>query len=203
MLRGFGLNMNNYKITLAGNPNVGKSTIFNILTGEHQHTGNWAGKTVDNAFGKYKYNGNCYHVYDLPGTYSLAVNSKEEEIARDFIYQNRANVTIVICNAVSLERSLNLVLQILNITSNVIVVVNLMDEAKKKGISINLNELSSILGVPVIGTSASYKIGIKEFKIAIIFCTTFSMGSSDFNLSIAFSRYGYFVNSSLTSCQIS
>ena len=154
--------MKKYKVALAGNPNVGKSTIFNILTGLNQHTGNWAGKTVENALGKYTYHQCEYEIYDLPGTYSLSAHSREEEVARDFIKENRVDVTVVVCNAVCLERSLNLVLQILEITSNVIVVVNLMDEAKKKKIHIDLKKLSSTLGVPVIGCSALNKKGISE-----------------------------------------
>lgn len=164
MRKEFWWNMSSYKIALAGNPNVGKSTIFNILTKQRQHTGNWAGKTVDQAQGFYQFRGKKYEIYDLPGTYSLATHSKEEEVARDFLKQQKVDVTVVLCNAVCLERSLHLVLQILEITANVIVVVNLMDEASKKKIKIDLKKLSSLLKVPVIGCSALNRDGILELK---------------------------------------
>lgn len=151
-------------IALAGNPNVGKSTIFNTLTGLNQHTGNWAGKTVEHAMGTYIFEGDKYLVFDLPGTYSLLSHSVEEMVARDFICFQDIDVLVVICDATCLERNLNLVLQTLEITHRVVVCVNLMDEARKKEIQVNLEELERQLGVPVIGTSARNKEGLEAFK---------------------------------------
>lgn len=141
-------------IALAGNPNVGKSTVFNELTGLNQHTGNWPGKTVVNAQGKYTYNNKNFIMVDIPGTYSLMANSVEEEVARDFICFGEPDTIVVVLDATCLERNLNLVLQILEINQNVVVCVNLLDEAKKKKIKIDLEMLSQELGVAVVGTSA-------------------------------------------------
>ena len=143
-----------YLIGLAGNPNVGKSTVFNYLTGLNQHTGNWPGKTVTNAQGTFNYNEKKYAIVDIPGTYSLMSHSKEEEIARDFICFSKPDAMIVVCDATCLERNMNLVLQTLEITSKVIVCVNLIDEAKKKKIEIDYKNLELKLGVPVVGISA-------------------------------------------------
>ena len=149
------------KIALIGNPNVGKSTLFNTLTKNNVHTGNWPGKTVGNNIGKYNYKGNEYIIYDLPGTYSLISHSKEEDIAKEFIESDDYDIALIVCDATCLERNLNLVLQTLEITNNVIIVVNLIDEAKQKQIDIDLNKLSNILNVPVVGTCAKNNIGIK------------------------------------------
>ena len=146
-----------YCIALGGNPNVGKSTIFNNLTGMHQHTGNWAGKTVANASGNCTYHNKNFLFVDIPGTYSLMSNSKEEEIARNFLCFSNPDVTVIVVDATCLERQLNLVFQTMEITKNIVVCVNLLDEAKKKGISIDLNLLSKRLGVPVVGTIAKDK----------------------------------------------
>ena len=148
---------NSYTIALAGNPNVGKSTIFNNLTGMNQHTGNWTGKTVANAIGYYEYRGKQYKIVDIPGTYSIMSHSEEEEIARNYICFGNPDSTVVVVDATSLERNLNLVLQITEITDNLIVCVNLLDEAKKKKISIDLEKLSKILKVPVVGVIARKK----------------------------------------------
>lgn len=141
-------------IALAGNPNVGKSTVFNKLTGLNQHTGNWPGKTVTIAHGKYRKDNRNFIIVDLPGTYSLSANSVEEEIARDFICYSDSDVVVVVIDATCLERNLNLVLQTIEITDKVVVCVNLMDEAKKKGISIDLKLLQKLVGVPIVETSA-------------------------------------------------
>ncbi|KXL53226.1 ferrous iron transport protein B [Anaerotignum neopropionicum] len=149
-------------IALAGNPNVGKSTVFNELTGMNQHTGNWAGKTVSNAQGYCSTKNQAYVLVDIPGTYSLMAHSVEEEVARNFICFGNPDAVVVVCDATCLERNLNLVLQTIEISKNVIVCVNLMDEAKRKNINIDLMKISKRLGVPVVGTIARKKNGLAE-----------------------------------------
>ena len=144
-------------VALAGNPNVGKSTVFNNLTGMNQHTGNWPGKTVANAQGYCATKKQSYVMVDIPGTYSLMAHSAEEEVARNFICFGEPDGVVVVCDATCLERNLNLVLQTLEISSRVVVCVNLMDEAKRKDIWLDLSLLSKRLGVPVIGTVARKK----------------------------------------------
>lgn len=139
-----------FTVAFAGNPNVGKSTIFNSLTGMRQHTGNWPGKTVSNASGTFNHMNKSFLLIDLPGTYSLISNSQEEEVARDYICFGKPNVTVVVVDSTCLERNLNLVFQIMEITQNIIVCVNLLDEAKKKNIDIDLKALEKYLGVPVV-----------------------------------------------------
>ena len=148
------------KVGLVGNPNVGKSTIFNALTGMHQHTGNWPGKTVEKTSGYKIYNGVKYEFDDLPGTYSLIAHSKEEEVTSDYVYFGDYDALIIVCDACLIERNLNLIIQILEVSKKVIVVVNLVDEAEKEGIVINYNNLSKCLGVPIIPTVARNKKGI-------------------------------------------
>jgi ferrous iron transport protein B len=149
-------------IALAGNPNVGKSTIFNSLTGLNQHTGNWPGKTVANARGKYQHKDRNFIVVDIPGTYSLMANSVEEEVARDFICFGNPDAAVIVVDATCLERNLYLVLQTMEITGHIILCVNILDEAKRKKININLEELSRQLGLPVVGTSARNGTGLEE-----------------------------------------
>ncbi len=154
-------------IALAGNPNVGKSTVFNALTGLNQHTGNWPGKTVTNAQGYCKSEKHSFVLVDIPGTYSLMAHSAEEEVARNFICFGAPDAVAVVCDATCLERNMNLVLQTLEISSNVIVCVNLMDEAKRKKISIDLKKLEERLGVPVIGVTARKKKSLERLLDAL------------------------------------
>ena len=155
------------QIALAGNPNVGKSTLFNALTGLRQHTGNWAGKTVATARGEYTFEGKRYQLVDLPGTYSLAAHSQEEAVARDYIQSGQADAVVVVCDATCLERNLILVLQVLELTGKVLVCVNLLDEAERLGIQVDLSGLSQRLGVPVVGTAAGRQEGLDDLRAAI------------------------------------
>lgn len=149
-----------YVVALAGNPNTGKSTVFNALTGLRQHTGNWPGKTVSRAEGGFEYAEKRYKLVDLPGTYSLLATSLDEEIARDFILFGQPDVTVVVADATRLERNLNLVLQVLEITDRVVVCLNLMDEANRHGLQVDERRLARDLGVPVVPTSARSKDGL-------------------------------------------
>jgi ferrous iron transport protein B len=149
-----------YLVALAGNPNTGKSTVFNALTGLRQHTGNWPGKTVGRAEGGFEFGGKKYKLVDLPGTYSLLATSLDEEIARDFILFGQPDVTLVVVDATRLERNLNLVLQVMKITDRVVVCLNLMDEARRHGLQIDERRLARDLGVPVAPASARSRLGL-------------------------------------------
>jgi len=154
-------------VALAGNPNTGKSTVFNALTGLRQHTGNWPGKTVVRAEGAFEYAGKRYKLVDLPGTYSLLSTSVDEQVARDFILFGQPDVTVVVVDATRLERNLNLTLQVLEITPRAVLCVNLMDEARRAGLQVDDRQLARDLGVPVVPTSARRGEGLPVLLEAI------------------------------------
>ncbi len=164
---GISMDRTDYIVALAGNPNTGKSTVFNNLTGLRQHTGNWPGKTVTRAEGGFSYDNKRYKIVDLPGTYSLLSTSTDEEVARNFILFGRPDVTVIVADATRLERNLNLVLQILEITDRAVLCLNLMDEARRKKIGIDIRSLSKMLGIPVIPAAARQKQGMTELVAMI------------------------------------
>jgi ferrous iron transport protein B len=159
-----GINMEgfDYVVALMGNPNTGKSTVFNNLTGLRQHTGNWPGKTVTRAEGAFSYNNTKYKVVDLPGTYSLLSTSTDEEVARDFILFGQPDVTVIVVDATRLERNLNLVLQVLEITDRAVLCLNLIDECRRHNIEIDYRALARELGIPVVPAAARQKEGMDE-----------------------------------------
>jgi ferrous iron transport protein B len=164
-----GVDMNDwdYVLALAGNPNTGKSTVFNALTGLRQHTGNWPGKTVTRAEGGFEYGDARYKIVDLPGTYSLLATSLDEQVARNFILFGQPDVTVVVVDASRLERNLNLALQVMEITDRVVICLNLIDEAKRHGLAVDERRLARDLGVPVVPTSARYNQGLDALVEAI------------------------------------
>jgi ferrous iron transport protein B len=169
MLKKLGVDMTDFDfvVALAGNPNTGKSTVFNALTGLRQHTGNWPGKTVTRAEGGFEYGGKRYKLVDLPGTYSLLATSLDEEIARDFILFGQPDVSVVVVDATRLERNLNLVLQVLEITNRAVICLNLMDEARRYGLQVDERRLARDLGVPVVPAAARQGEGIPDLLQAI------------------------------------
>lgn len=193
-LKRLGIDMSKFDfvVALAGNPNTGKSTVFNNLTGLKQHTGNWPGKTVTRAEGGFEYNNKKFKLVDLPGTYSLLSTSTDEEVARDFILFGQPDVTVAVVDATRLERNLNLVLQILEITDRVVLCLNLMDEAERHNIKIDERILSKDLGIPVIPVVARYNKGMNELLNAIFevatgkfVCKPYRIKSSSKELSYA------------------
>ena len=172
-----------YIIALAGNPNTGKSTVFNALTGLHQHTGNWPGKTVVNARGNFKYKNQDYVLVDLPGTYSLFASSEEERVARDYVCFGNPDAVIVVADATCLERNLNLLLQVMELSDNVVLCINLIDEAKKKGIHIDVEGLKEELSIPIVLTSAREGVGLDQLQEEISYLVTALSQSSKKSLS--------------------
>lgn len=168
-LKKLGINMDewDYVVALAGNPNTGKSTIFNALTGLRQHTGNWPGKTVSRAEGGFEFGDGRFKLVDLPGTYSLLSTSLDEEVARDFILFGQPDVTVIVVDSTRLERNLNLVLQVLEITNRAVIALNLMDEARRHDLTVDERRLARDLGVPVVPMAARSGEGVSELLAAI------------------------------------
>ncbi len=198
-LKKLGVNTDNFDfvVALAGNPNTGKSTVFNALTGLRQHTGNWPGKTVVRAEGAFEYNSQKFKLLDLPGTYSLLSTSQDEEIARNFILFGKPDVTVIVVDASRLERNLNLVLQILEITDKAVLCLNLMDEAKRGNIKIDVRTLARDLGIPVVPTSARYSEGIPDLIQTInevatgkIICRPHQIKNVPKNIEVAVKKLG-------------
>ncbi len=171
-LRKLGLRVgdSDYVVSLAGNPNTGKTTVFNALTGLRMHTGNWPGKTISRAEGGFLYEGKRFKLVDLPGTYSLLSASPDEEVARTFLLFGQPDVTVIVADATCMERNLNLILQVLQITRRAVLCLNLMDEARAHGIEIDVRNLARDLGIPVVPCSARSSAGIPELirEIAIM-----------------------------------
>src|SRR5690554_6892094 len=151
-----------FTVALAGNPNTGKSTVFNVLTGLRQHTGNWPGKTVARAEGSFNFRDSKFGLIDLPGTYSLLSTSEDEEVARDFVLFGKPDVTVIVVDATRLERNLGLVFQLLEITGRAVLCLNLVDEARKHAITVDTRALTKELGIPVVATNARAKEGLNE-----------------------------------------
>lgn len=181
-----------YVIALAGNPNTGKSTVFNALTGLNQHTGNWPGKTVQRAEGRYTDRGLVFRLIDLPGTYSLLASSLEEQVARDYLCFAKPDATVVVVDATCLERNLNLVLQVLEITPRVVVCVNLIDEARRKNIYIDIDSLKSELGVPVVGTA-----GRDGYGLDTLVATVTDIATGRITTSPCFVEYNKFIEDAI------
>jgi len=196
-LKKLGIDMSSFDfvVALAGNPNTGKSTVFNYLTGLRQHTGNWPGKTVTRAEGGFEYSEKKFKLVDLPGTYSLLSTSTDEEVARDFILFGQPDVTVIVVDATRLERNLNLVLQILEITNRAVLCLNLTDEAKRNGIQVDDRTLTKELGIPVIPTSARQGEGMNDLLNMIhdvatgkYICKPYRLKTSSVELNLAIEK---------------